>query len=110
MFATGGMRSATLARPYSAAPASISHGTPIDGKSVGSRLFTLVALSSPGEDWALSDDRKRLYVSMPLSNQVAVVDATTWKTVANLVVCRTSLMRWPRPVSLMSAPLARAEE
>ena len=62
---------------------SISVIDPLSGFA-GSRLFTLVALSSPGEDWALSDDRKRLYVSMPLSNQVAVVDATTWKTVANL--------------------------
>lgn len=62
---------------------NISVIDPLSGFA-GSRLFTLVALSSPGEDWALSDDRKRLYVSMPLSNQVAVVDATAWKPVANL--------------------------
>src|SRR5262252_7795185 len=39
--ATCGMRSATLALPYSAAAASISHGSPSDGKSVGRMLFTL---------------------------------------------------------------------
>ena len=37
--ATSGMRSATWALPYSAAAASISQGTPSDGKSVGSTLL-----------------------------------------------------------------------
>lgn len=62
---------------------NISVIDPLSGFA-GSKLYTLVALNSPGEDWALSDDRKRLYVSMPLSNQVAVVDVATWKVVANL--------------------------
>jgi hypothetical protein len=35
------MRSATLALPYSEVAASISQGTPSDGKSVGSTLFRL---------------------------------------------------------------------
>ncbi|MBA3438565.1 MAG: hypothetical protein H0T92_01685, partial [Pyrinomonadaceae bacterium] len=50
----------------------------------GSKLYTLVMLKSPGEDWALTADRKKLFVSMPLVNQVAVVDTTTWKVVANI--------------------------
>ena len=50
----------------------------------GSKLVTLVFLKSPGEDWALTADRQRLFVSMPAVNQVAVVDTNTWKVVANI--------------------------
>ncbi|MBA3495457.1 MAG: cytochrome D1 [Gammaproteobacteria bacterium] len=50
----------------------------------GTKLYTLVALPSPGEDWVMSSDKKRLYVSMPLINQVAVIDISTWKVVANV--------------------------
>ena len=47
----------------------------------GSKLYTLVGLPSSGADWVISTDRKRLYVSMPLAGQVAVIDTTTWKTI-----------------------------
>ena len=50
----------------------------------GSKLLTLVLLKSPGEDWVLTSDRLKLFVSMPRVNQVAVVDTTTWKVTANL--------------------------
>ncbi len=50
----------------------------------GSKLITLLFLKSPGEDWVLSDDRSRLFVSMPLVNQVAVVDTATWKIITNI--------------------------
>ncbi|HEX7955613.1 MAG TPA: cytochrome D1 domain-containing protein, partial [Pyrinomonadaceae bacterium] len=50
----------------------------------GSKLITLVMLKSPGEDWVLSADQERLFVSMPASNQVAVVDTNTWKVVADV--------------------------
>ncbi len=50
----------------------------------GSKLLTLVMLKSPGEDWVLTGDRLKLFVSMPRVNQVAVVDTTTWKVVTNL--------------------------
>jgi YVTN family beta-propeller protein len=50
----------------------------------GSKLFTLIPLSSSGEDWIMSADKKRLYVSMPLINQVAVIDLLTWKPIANI--------------------------
>jgi YVTN family beta-propeller protein len=49
-----------------------------------SKLRTLIALPSPGEDWIMSGDKKRLYVSMPLVNQVAVVDIPTWKVLTNI--------------------------
>jgi DNA-binding beta-propeller fold protein YncE len=50
----------------------------------GSKLYTLIPLKSPGEDWVLNNDTKRLYVSMPAVNQVAVIDVRTWQVVANL--------------------------
>jgi len=50
----------------------------------GSKLLTLVMLKSRGEDWVLTKDRLKLFVSMPRINQVAVVDTTTWKVVANV--------------------------
>ncbi|HEV2706217.1 MAG TPA: cytochrome D1 domain-containing protein [Pyrinomonadaceae bacterium] len=50
----------------------------------GSKLLTLVMLKSPGEDWALTADRKWLFVSMPAVNQVAVVDTATWRVVSNI--------------------------
>jgi YVTN family beta-propeller protein len=50
----------------------------------GSKLLALVMLKSPGEDWILSNDRERLFVSLPLINQVAVVDTRSW-TVATYI-------------------------
>jgi YVTN family beta-propeller protein len=63
----------------------------------GSKLYTLVALPSSGADWVMSADRKRLYVSMPLVRQVAVIDTTTWKTIdrvdAGVAPTRLALQR-----------------
>jgi YVTN family beta-propeller protein len=50
----------------------------------GTKLYTLVALASAGEDWVMSGDKQRLYVSMPLAGQVAVIDTNTWKVVASV--------------------------
>lgn len=58
--------------------ASISVVDPLFGYG-NSRLLTMVFLASPGEDWALSADGMRLFVSMPEAGRVAVVDTTTWK-------------------------------
>ena len=49
-----------------------------------SKLLTLVMLKSPGEDWAQKNSDEKLFVSMPLVNQIAVVDTSTWKVVANI--------------------------
>lgn len=49
-----------------------------------SKLLTLVMLKSPGEDWAQKTSDQKLFVSMPLVNQVAVIDTNTWKVVANI--------------------------
>ncbi|HSE16160.1 MAG TPA: YncE family protein [Pyrinomonadaceae bacterium] len=50
----------------------------------GTKLYTLIPLRSPGEDWVLTEDNKRLYVSMPQVNQVAVIDIPTWKVITNI--------------------------
>lgn len=50
----------------------------------GSNLYTLVPLASSGEDWVMSTDQKRLYVSMPQAGQVAVIDTTSWKVIASI--------------------------
>ena len=49
-----------------------------------SKLLTLVMLKSPGEDWAQKTSDEKLFVSMPGVNQVAVVDTSTWKVLANV--------------------------
>jgi DNA-binding beta-propeller fold protein YncE len=63
----------------------------------GSKLVTLVPLSSPGEDWVITKDSARLFVSMPTVNQVAVVDTNTWRVVDNI---KTSA----KPLRLLLAP------
>src|ERR1700752_29400 len=47
----------------------------------GSKLLTLVMMKSPGEDWVLTADREKLFVTLPLVNEVAVIDTRTWKVV-----------------------------
>jgi YVTN family beta-propeller protein len=49
-----------------------------------SKLLTLVLLKSPGEDWAQKNSDEKLFVSMPLANQIAAVDTGTWKVMANI--------------------------
>lgn len=49
-----------------------------------SRLYGMVTLESPGADWALNADGSRLYVSLPDSHHVAVIDTLQWKVVASL--------------------------
>jgi len=50
----------------------------------GSRLFTDIRLASPGFDWVLSKDQRRLFVAMPLINQVAAIDTDSWKVIKNI--------------------------
>ncbi|HEU4769772.1 MAG TPA: beta-propeller fold lactonase family protein [Pyrinomonadaceae bacterium] len=45
----------------------------------GSKLFTLVMLKSPGEDWMMTDDGENLFVTLPMIDQVAVVNTRSWK-------------------------------
>lgn len=63
--------------------ANISVIDPLSGFG-GSKLYTLIPLKSPGEDWVMNRDGKRLYVSMPQIDQVAVIDVRAWQVIANL--------------------------
>ncbi|HKG60216.1 MAG TPA: SCO family protein [Pyrinomonadaceae bacterium] len=47
----------------------------------GSKLLTLVMLKSPGEDWLLTRDGELLFVTLPASNQVAVITTRSWKVI-----------------------------
>jgi YVTN family beta-propeller protein len=50
----------------------------------GSKLYTLVNLKSRGEDWLLTRDQRRLFVTTPLAGQVAVIDTADWKVIATI--------------------------
>ena len=50
----------------------------------GSHLLAMVELSGRGVDWVLSADQSRLFVSIPTSNRVAVVDTARWKVLREI--------------------------
>jgi YVTN family beta-propeller protein len=52
----------------------------------GSKLLALITLASPGEDWALLPGADRLFVALPASGQVAVVDTARFELVASMPV------------------------
>ena len=76
--------------------ASVSVIDPLLGFG-GSKLLALAMLKSPGEDWVLTGDRTKLFVSMPGANHVAIVDTITWKV-------RTNIATGVRPVRLALQP------
>src|SRR6185503_16823428 len=63
--------------------ANISVIDPLSGFG-GSKLYNLIALPGPGDDWVLNTDQNRLYVSVPSVNQISVIDTSTWKTLGNI--------------------------
>ena len=64
--------------------ASISVIDPAVGITGITNLFAQVNLDKPGADWAKTEDQKRLFVSMPLSGKVALVDTETFKVTADI--------------------------
>jgi len=50
----------------------------------GARLRALVPLAARGDDWALGPGGRQVFVAMPETNQVAVVDTLTWQVTANV--------------------------
>jgi YVTN family beta-propeller protein len=50
----------------------------------GTKLLAMVPLKSPGADWVLKSDQSTVYVSLPESNSVAVVDTATWELRKNV--------------------------
>lgn len=58
--------------------ATISVVDPLFGFGT-TKLLSMIRLPSPGEDWALSPDHSKLFVSLPRNNRVAVADTGRWK-------------------------------
>lgn len=46
----------------------------------GTRLLALVQLPSAALDWVLTNDKQQLWLSLPKSKQLALVDTVAWKT------------------------------
>lgn len=54
----------------------------------GQRIVTLIMLNSPGEDWVMGRDARTLFVALPATAEVAVIDTATWKVSTNITVGR----------------------
>ena len=52
----------------------------------GQRFVTLITLNSPGEDWLMGRDSRSLFVALPATDEVAVVDTAIWKIATNIKV------------------------
>jgi hypothetical protein len=50
------------------------------------KLLALIPLRSPAEDWALTADQNRLFVSQPESHTVTAIDTLEWKAIRDLDV------------------------
>jgi YVTN family beta-propeller protein len=61
--------------------ATITVVDPLSGFG-GTKLLALVELPGVGEDWALSPDGRRFYVSIPSADRVIAVDAASWVVAA----------------------------
>jgi DNA-binding beta-propeller fold protein YncE len=64
--------------------ASISVIDPAVGITGVTNLFAQVNLDRPGADWAKTEDQKRVFVSMPLAEKVALVDTETFRVAASV--------------------------
>jgi len=63
---------------------SISVIDPAVGITGITNLFAQINLDGPGADWVKSENQKYTFVSMPLSDAVAVVDNATFKVHSNI--------------------------
>ena len=54
----------------------------------GQRIVTLIMLNSPGEDWVIGRDARSLFVALPTTGEVAVIDTAVWKVSTNIKVGR----------------------
>jgi YVTN family beta-propeller protein len=61
------------------------------------RLIALIDLPSPGEDWVSDPSGDHLYVTLPASHQVAVIDTAAWKVSAlvNAGIAPTRILLQP---------------
>lgn len=64
--------------------ASISVIDPLVGIAGKTNLFATIILKAPPGDRAKSSDSKRLYVTLPDADQIAVIDTDTFKVINNI--------------------------
>jgi YVTN family beta-propeller protein len=70
------------------ADASISVVDPVVSMTGNTSLYATVVLKRPGADWARDQEDRRIFVSMPRADEVAVVDAGTFKVVGGVAAGR----------------------
>jgi YVTN family beta-propeller protein len=70
---------------------SISVIDPIVSMTGMTSLYATAVLERPPADWTRSRDEKRIYVSMPTANKVAVVDTDSFKVAANVATAASPL-------------------
>ena len=68
---------------------TISVVDPVVSMAGATSTFASVLLKGPGADWVTSDRERRLYISMPRANQVAVVDTDGFKVIDNIDAGKT---------------------
>lgn len=64
--------------------ASISVIDPVVSMTGNTSLLASVVLKRPGGDWVRSRDGRRLYVSMPRADEVAVIDSEAFRLLGNV--------------------------
>lgn len=64
--------------------ATIAVIDPITGVKGITKLYAQIILNRPGADWVKTGDEKRLFVSMPRADSVAVVNTDTFKVDRNV--------------------------
>ena len=67
--------------------ASITVIDPLFGYG-GQRTVTLITLNSPGDDWVMGRDSRSLFVALPATDEVAVIDTAIWKVTTDIKVGR----------------------
>jgi YVTN family beta-propeller protein len=77
--------------------ASISIIDPLVETGSSQMLLDLVLLESPGESWVLDKFQDKLFVSLPGSGKIAVIDTSTWDVTQNIDV-------GPNPIQVAFQP------
>jgi len=52
----------------------------------GTKLLARIQLNSPGTDWTITEDQEHIFVSLPATKEVAVIQASNWKVAKNIAI------------------------
>lgn len=55
----------------------------------GTKLLAMLQLDGPGEDWVLTSDQSRVFVSIPESRSIAVISTADWKIIETILLKQT---------------------